>query len=149
MTIASFGGPMFEHANSGPWKSVTGKDGGHYNNYGCLDKDGMAALREFFPDGIGGELNFVLFSTSGVHGTYSTIEDAEAQFATRQYEDGSPIEYDPQVTFLIVQPRICTLRHGNCIPRSTEDFAFLKQLRATSWAAVQEIGRPELGEVPK
>jgi hypothetical protein len=133
-------GPMFERAQSGPWKSVSGKDGAHYNNYGCRDGDGMAALRQFFKDGEAGELNFVLFSTSGVHGTYGTIEDAEAMMARgNKYEDGE--DGTPSVTFLIVSPRICCLRHGNCIPESADDIAFLKKLRESSWRAVQEIGR--------
>lgn len=61
--------------------------------------DAMAALREMFPEGKADDLNFVLFSTSGVHGSYCSIEAAEA-------------EPDLGVTFLIVQPRIVGLRYG-------------------------------------
>ena len=46
------------------------------------------------------------------------------------------------VTFVIVQPRIVTLRYGNCEPITPDDFAFLKKLRESSWAAVREIGKP-------
>jgi hypothetical protein len=88
--------------------------------------DGMAALRELFPNGQADDLNFVLFSTSGVHGTYCTIEAAE--------DEGL------DVTFLVVQPRIVGLRYGVCEPKTPEDFAFLKQLRASSHAAVLSIG---------
>lgn len=136
--MISLSGPMFENAESGPWKSVCGKDGGHYNNFGCKNADGMRALREMF---VGGpdEMNFVLFSTSGVHGSYSTIEDAEEMMARgNKYEDGE--EGIPEVTFLIVHPRICTLRHGNCQPKTAEDISFLKALRSSSWEAVQAIG---------
>lgn len=89
--------------------------------------DAMAALRQMFPEGKADDLNFVLFSTSGVHGSYCTIEDAEA-------------EPDLGVTFLIVQPRIVGLRYGNCEPRTPEDFAFLKALRASSREAIATIG---------
>jgi hypothetical protein len=139
MSYATLSGPMFEHAETGPWKSVSGKSGAHYNNYGCLSENGMAALREFFEGGAN-ELNFVLFSTSGVHGTYGTIEDAEAEIA-RGFKDEDGNNTTPEVTFLVVQPRICCLRHGNCEPRTADDIAFLKQLRSESWSAVQSIGK--------
>lgn len=134
-------GPMFEPANNGPWKSVHNASGGHYNNFGCLDKYGMSALREFFPDGKAGELNLCLFSTSGIHGMYTTIEEAEADWK-RGCKDEDGEDTTPQVTFLIVQPRICTVRHGNCNPTTADDFKFLKKLRKSSWAAVQKIGAP-------
>lgn len=135
-------GPMFERAKNGPWESVYRKDGAHYNNYGCKSEDGMAALRVFFPQGKADAMNFVLFSTSGVHGTYGTIEEAEAMMERgNKDEDGE--DGTPTVTFLIVQPRICCLRHGNCQPESAADFEFLKMLRESSWTAVQEIGKGE------
>ena len=99
-------------------------------------EDGMTALRQFFPDGKADELNFVLFSTSGIHGHYCTIEECEACVMG----DSSAEIYD--VTFLVVQPRVVAIRYGNCAPRTTEDFAFLKKLRATSHAAISSIGLP-------
>lgn len=135
-------GPMFEGADSGHWRSVHGKTGAHYNNYGCRDEHGMAVLREFFPDGLANDLNFVLFSTSGVHGSYGTIEEAEAELL-RGGLDGDGEAITPRVTFLVVQPRICCLRHGNCEPQTPTDIAFLKQLRASSWAIVPSIGFAE------
>jgi hypothetical protein len=135
-------GPMFERAKNGPWESVHRKDGGHYNNYGCRDDDGMKALREFFPTATANKYNVCLFSTSGIHGMYTTIEEAEANWKRgNKYEDGE--DCTPQVTFLIVQPRICTVRHGNCNPESQEDFDFLKKLRQSSWDELQKIGRPD------
>ncbi len=142
-TFAS--GPMFEPARSTFWKSVTcsrcgvGRDGAHYNTFGCRDEDGMAALRAMFPKGEANELNAVLFSTSGVHGLYTTIEEAEADFLRgNKDEDGE--DTTPNVTFLIVHPRIVCLRYGNCEPKTADDFAWLKQLRASSWKAFGGIG---------
>ena len=76
------------------------------------------------------EMNFVLFSTSGVHGTYSTIEDEEK------------INSDERsgVTFLIVQPRLVALKYGNVIAETEEDIAFLKKLRKESLESVMTIG---------
>lgn len=135
----SFSGPLFERADNGPWHSVHRKDGGHYNTFSVKAADAMEALREFFPDGQADEMNFVLFSTSGVHGMYTTIEEVEAAIDL----PGDHDDRVDEVTFLIVQPRIVTLRYGNCLPRTPEDFAFLKKLRESSWAAAGQIGRPE------
>ena len=137
MTVS---GPMFEPAIHGPWKSIHKTTGAHYNSYACRDEDGMAALREFFPDGRASDLNFVLFSTSGVHGTYSTIEEAE-QVLARGNKDENGEDWTPSVTFLIVQTRICCLRHGNCLPETADDIVFLKRLRQTSWDVVPTIGQ--------
>ena len=87
----------------------------------------MKTLREIFPDAKADVNNFVLFSTSGVHGSYCTIEDCE----TKGDVD--------TVTFLIIKPRIVQTCYGNCRPRTPEDFAFLKKLRETSRAVLREF----------
>lgn len=143
--MTQFSGPMFEPATSKLWESIHKKEGAHYNNFGCHDKDGMEALRVLFPDGEACDEGFILFSTSGVHGRYDSIEDCQ------KWVDGGQVAYDDQkdpeflesskVTFLVVQPRICCLRHGNCEPRTDDDFDFLKKLRLTSWAVMLNIGR--------
>lgn len=89
----------------------------------------MQTLRQIFPEGKADHMNFVLFSTSGVHGTYMTIEDAE-------------VSDDPEITFLVIQPRVVFTMYGTVKPTRPEDFAFLKQLRATSHAVLAEIGLP-------
>jgi hypothetical protein len=127
-------GPMFEPSVGDIWKSVHSKEGAHYNTYGCDDDSGMEALRRMFPDGEANDLNFVLFSTSGIHGSYCTIEDVE------QERMNDNLDYEPHLTFLIVHPRICCLRYGNCIPKTEDDFTYLKKLRASSREAVKEIG---------
>ena len=135
MPAAKLSGPMFER-DSEVWKSEQHKDGAHYNIYSAFRSPHltMDALRQLFPDGEANELNFCLFSTSGVHGHYGTIEDAEQRVLR-----GNKDEPD-DVTFLVVQPRIVCTRYGNCQPRTPEDFEFLKKLRASSWRAVQSIG---------
>jgi hypothetical protein len=95
----------------------------------------MSVLRELFPDGKADTLNVVLFSTSGVHGHYGTIEDAE-----NTHRNGG--EGPDDVTFVIVHPRMCTLRYGNAAPECAADFDFLKKLRASSIEEVAKIGMP-------
>jgi len=110
------------------WKVIKG-DGGAWSINQCKAHDGMTLLREMFPDAVAGELNFVLFSTSGVSGHYLTIEEVE-----------NMPEGNRSLTFVIVAPRIIRLSYGNCIPESKDDFEFLKKLRETSHAAVSKIG---------
>ncbi len=144
---AVFSGPMFEPAEHGHWKSSLGKGGGHYNVFGLARgsdwaEHGMAALRELFPDGEANDMNVVIFSTSGVHGTYNTIEEAEAHLALTVEQAGSEdCETSPDVTFLVIQPRIVCLRYGTCTPKNADDIAFLKRLRASSWKALKTIGK--------
>lgn len=96
--------------------------------------DGMDALRGMFPDAKANELNFVLFSTSGVHGTYNTIEEAE------QFLKGDDAEGYSEVTFVIVHPRLVAMRYGVCNPQNQDDIDYLKLLRASSQETVAGIG---------
>ena len=97
---------------------VSGKDS-HCGIFNIKSENGMKHLRKIFPDGNANCFNFCLFSTSGVHGTYQTIEDAEKEPGTA-------------ITFLIVQPRIVVLQYGNAYPKSQEDIEYLKRLRKSS-----------------
>lgn len=111
------------------WQRIDSKDA--YNNvFKALDDNvSIQALKGLFPHGAESvdTRNFILFSTSGVHGTYNTIEDAE--------------RYKGEVTFLVVHPRIVSLRYGNVLPQTEDDFKFLKELRQASWDIVQHIGK--------
>ena len=96
---------------------------------------GMAALREMFPTARADEMNFVLFSPSGVHGTYTTIEEIEFDIKAGISEEGFN-----RLTFLIVQPRLVTLRYGICLPETLDDIRYLKRLRETSSLEASLIG---------
>lgn len=124
------------------WRNVdkSRPDSAHYSVMGLeYDKGatGMAGLRAMFPgaDSIN-EMNCVLFSTSGVHGTYITIEEVEGTLKGIAPED----EQYRDVTFLIVHPRLVALRYGECRPESLDDIEYLKSLRAKSWLVLSEIG---------
>lgn len=111
------------------WKPLHG-DSGHYNVSKIINESySMKALKELFPEGEKSvnEMNFVLFSTSGVHGTYTTIEEAEE-------------DEELSVTFLVIHPRLVSLRYGTVSPRKPDDFEFLKKLRCASWDIVKTIG---------
>lgn len=119
------------------WKNNNpARDGDHYYSVLRLTGDGMSALRQLFPEGEADEMNAVLFSTSGVHGHYCLIEAVEEDMQ-REVREGPR-----DVTFVVIQPRIVCMRYGNVEPRTAEDIAFLKKLRASSLLALATVGVP-------
>jgi len=142
------GGPMFDPSRDKYRRSSYGKEGGHYNIFGTLGPElAMEMLRQYFPDGSANGLNFVLFSTSGVHGMYTTIEEVEADIRKHgpvppEEPEDSDVYHPREVTFLLVQPRIVGMTYGNVACRTLEDVAYLKRLRESSWTAVRTIGVP-------
>lgn len=149
-------GPMFEPKKTDFRESIFNKDGGHYNIFrlggarGPVlpedDENIWNGIQSFFPDGEANDLNFVLFSTSGVHGSYTTLDEIEASL--KKHGDLSDTDMDkypddyviPEVTILIVQTRIVALSYGN-LKVTLERLPFLKRLRATSWAAAIKVGK--------
>lgn len=126
------------------------REGAHYNIW-VISKRGVDGLRNMFPDAKANEMNFALFSTSGVHGTYATIEEIEDSLIKygsdpdfMKDENDLPIPDDyhgPSLTVTVYHPRIIGVGYGN-VEVTLEDIPFLKLLRQSSWDAVQEIGRP-------
>ena len=110
-----------------------------------LTGDGMKALRSIFPVAQANQRNIVLFSTSGIHGHYGTIEAAEQQLQLITpkpdlEEEEEEEEEEPSVTFCVIKPRIVCMQYGNAYPRSADDITFLKELRASSHRALAAIG---------
>lgn len=139
-----FSGPMFAKAEDVFWKSIFEQEGMHYNIYSGKrakkdDHCTMDGLRNLFPEGEANELNFCLFSTSGVHGSYCTIEEVEKTLKNIPNEDD---DYFPEmITFLVVHPRVVCMRYGNVKPETQDDIDFLKKLRQSSWDAIKKIGQ--------
>lgn len=105
---------------------------------------GMSNLKALFPDpnkDVNSE-NFVWFSTSGVHGCYTTIENIEASL--KKYGDvpseGEPPDwYPPDLTVTCVFPRLVSLQYG-VVRVTLDDIQYLKALRAASRKAMHWIG---------
>lgn len=91
-------------------------------HYSIQELKGMADLRRLFPDGEANDLNFVMFSTSGIHGSYMTIEEVAASLGTEE-ESG--------ITVLVIQPRIVAMRYGT-IDIEPDDVPYLLKLRESS-----------------
>lgn len=126
------------------WENIdqTRRDTAHYSVMRMADGiEGMDALRALFPDAQADQLNLVLFSTSGIHGTYNTIENAERFLANGDSSKGYG-----EVTFLIIHPRLVAMRYGVCNPETQDDIDYLKRLRASSHVVVATIGKPSARE---
>jgi hypothetical protein len=92
-------------------------------------------LHTMFPNGQVDEMNLILFSTSGTHGTPITIEDSEKEFN----ETG----FAHTITFNIIKPRQVFMIYGDVLPTCQEDFDFLKDIRRKSSQIFSKIGFPE------
>jgi hypothetical protein len=133
-----------------PWplrlvSSMNGEAGRHYTCNSIVG-DAMEILRSFEPD----DINWVFLSTSGVHGSYCSLDaieralwdatDDEARaddFATDDPEWTRDTERD--VTVLIVLPRMVTTCYGNATIRTREDVALLRRLTEQTIAGVMKL----------
>lgn len=126
------------------------RDGAHYNIWN-ISKGGVGGLRKIFGDPPkANEMNFALFSTSGVHGSYTTIEEIEEsltkygpepEFLKDETEASVPDDWTSSyLTVTVYHPRIIGVGYGN-VEVTLEDIPFLQELRKSSWEAVQGIGR--------
>lgn len=78
------------------------------------------------------ELNFCLFSTSGIHGSYVKIEGLFIPNG-----EGGIID---EITVLVIRPRLVSMFYGT-IKVQPSDVEYLKELRQLSWDAVGRIGK--------
>lgn len=95
-------------------------------------------------------MNFVMFSTSGVHGTYGTLEDAQRRIdgkpcagcsaQSRCFTNECQEDRNMDITFIIMQPRLVRTLFGNLTVQTQEEVDFLKWCRENSWKAMLTIG---------
>lgn len=95
-------------------------------HYKAITIETMTELRELFPTGKANDLNWIFLSTSGIHGSYQSLDDVfSADARIEAEEDGE--KYDPRITVLVIQPRLVVMRYG-MIPVTREDEPFLRAL---------------------
>lgn len=92
-------------------------------------------LKKIFPDAKCDMCNFVLFSTGGVHGSYTELDVIQECMEILKEDDD---DYTDHLTVLIVQPRVVSLRYGH-IKISLDDIEYLEQLRESSKKAVMKF----------
>jgi hypothetical protein len=110
-----------------------------YKNH-PLDENGLNVdvdeLEEYFQDFEADDLNFCLFGTSGVHGSYGSLKQLRKD--CKKFGFGSD-EGIGTITVLIIQPRKVCMIYGNVRVTSFEDIEKLEKLRITSAKAVKEF----------
>lgn len=111
---------------------------GYYNVAGTIKT--IDDLKKIFPDGEADDLNWCLFSTSGVHGTYLKLKDLE-ELTEEAKADGE--DYVGKLTVLVILPRIVRLEYGN-ISITPEDYPYIRKLAASS---VEEIKKSQIGNL--
>ncbi len=91
----------------------------------------MATVRSIFGDPIHADftLNWCFCSTSGVHGSYSTLDDEQSYFddPVKFVKENGDEPYEPSITITIVKPRVVQIGSGS--PYITEeDIPYLREL---------------------
>ena len=102
----------------------------HYSVYslGETEKERWETLRTTFENGPN-EMNLLIGSTSGIHGSYATLDDLEnpnSEYRQEMEEEGFFINDEEAFTVLVIQPRLCSLMYGTIGIHSKEDFNWLR-----------------------
>ncbi|MCY4584281.1 MAG: hypothetical protein OXE50_16025 [Chloroflexi bacterium] len=100
------------------------------NNYSTTEildtNDKMwSTIKSIFPDNRADKMNWLLCSTSGIHGSYTTLDEIE--------KDPAFSEYPKFITILIIQPRRCHLFYtGELEIRDNKDITWLRNMIESS-----------------
>jgi hypothetical protein len=92
-------------------------------------------LKTLFPNGKANDLNWVFYSMSGVHGTYTTLDEIDAGEPDDDPEENLA-PYQSELTVLVVHPRLVVLKYGNIRVHDKAEADWLRELVASSLAAV-------------
>src|SRR6476619_1308052 len=95
--------------------------------YNTLEIRSMQEIYNIFPNGVANKLNWLFLSTSGVHGSYNTIEDAEYILRGEDTEEEPLPNGRTLITVLIVKPRECVLLWGE-VQVNMDDLNYLRKL---------------------
>ena len=98
-------------------------------HYQIMEITSMEEVREIFPEPQANALNWLLCSTSGVHGSYATLDELDHPELDFDGEDLA--NFEPRITVLIIQPRLVCLHYGD-IEVTPEDRKYLRALVRTS-----------------
>lgn len=97
------------------------------SHYTVTEIRSMQELRGMFPDGQADALNWLFLSTSGIHGSYGTL-------------DGWTPDA-PWITVLVLAPRMVRARYGE-IEITAEDIPWLRRVVETT---ITEVAKSQEG----
>jgi len=108
----------------------------HHTHYTTQRLESFQDIEEFFPEAEADDLNWFFTGTSGVHGTYTTLEEIEKAW---DITDGEQEGYEGRnVTVLIVKPRMVTCVYGDVTIETKEQLSFLKKLAESTKKIISE-----------
>ena len=99
----------------------------HYHVFDSIKT--IEDLKTIFPDGKADDLNWVFLSTSGVHGTYTSLDDLEKD---PDYAENIDDEGNTHITVLVLHPRMCCIKFGEMKFNLKADSAYLRGLVKTT-----------------
>ena len=95
----------------------------HYHVFDALKT--IEDLKTIFPDGKADDLNWVFLSTSGIHGSYITLDDLEKDSDCAECIDD---EGNTHITILVLHPRMCCIKFGEMKINLKNDSQYLRGL---------------------
>lgn len=105
--------------------------------YNTIEIRSIQEIKELFPNGVANELNWLLCSTSGIHGSYTSIEDAEYVIRGENPKVQPLLNGKTYITVLIIQPRLCVLKWGE-VQVGMEDLNYLRKLVRSSLEFIEK-----------
>ena len=97
-------------------------------HYEILRLETLEDLWECFPGDRADEMNWLVCSTSGVHGSYVTLDRL-----LERWDDEEGLRF---ITVLVIQPRLDVLRYGELELHSHEEVRRLRHIVTSSIAAI-------------
>lgn len=101
----------------------------------------MRDVKESFPLNRADHLNWLFCGSSGIHGTYRTLDEIEEIIRGDNPETSALDNGKYYATVLVVHPRLCVLKYGE-IQVGLPDVALLRRLVATT---IDEVAKSQKG----
>jgi hypothetical protein len=115
---------------------------GEGKNWKIFRIEDMSTIRSIFPDGEADERNWLLCSTSGIHGSYTKMDEIARSWDVPKEDVERHVGH--RLTVLVIHPRIVSMGYGD-IKIQKEDIPYLMQLVQSS---VRQIAQSQDGNMP-
>lgn len=122
----------------GDWPSFC-----HHTHYSIGKLDSIEDLKTLFGEEPKADtLNWFVASTSGVHGTYTTLDQIEQAWDITDTENENYV--GSYITVEVILPRMVRLIYGDIELKSKEQIAYLRKLVKSSIEAITESQKGNL-----
>lgn len=111
------------------------------SHYSVWKLETLDDVKLIFPDGKANKINWLYASTSGVHGSYRTLDELEKEWDEVDEESKEPYR---DITVQILMPRMVRVIYGEITLEKKEDIAWLRSLIKSSLDAMAESQKGNL-----